>query len=141
MTVTKRCPICGEVKEMCCFDTYYCKARKRHRPQNYCKACQRPEKRKRSSKYYEEHKTERLDYAKKYRQDPSNKEKRRELSKKFKTKYREDLQDCYVRDRLHQENGISTHQAKENPELVEAKRLQIKIKRKIKSIKNEQHKK
>ncbi len=70
------------------------------------------------------------------RANPKNKEKLKAVSQKLKKKYREELKDCYVRDRLTQDNKIPNYVSRELPEIVEAKRLQIKIKRKLKSLNN-----
>ena len=51
-------------------------------------------------------------------------------------KYREELQDCYVRDLLVTRSKFKHEDLKKVPEIVETKRLQIKIKRKLKKLKN-----
>ena len=77
-----------------------------------------------------------LKYSKEYRENPDNHIKLKESALKFKRRYREELKDCYVRDRLKQDDEVPNHISKNNPELVEAKRLQIKIKRKLKTLKD-----
>ena len=132
----KICPICKENKEVKEFAIYFSKSRNKHRISNYCKPCGRKEAKPRAIKNYKDNLELRKQYAKDYRANPEKKEKLKLVSQKFKIKYREELQDCYVRDRLTQENKIPNYVAKELPEIVETKRLQIKIKRKLKNLKN-----
>lgn len=133
---SKVCPICKIEKDLSNFGKYFSKERQKYRVQNYCKSCEKSEKKRRSSEYYEANKEARKQYQKEHRANPKNKEKLKAVSQKFKIKYREELQDCYVRDRLTQDNKIPNYVSKELPEIVEAKRLQIKIKRKIKLLNN-----
>ena len=132
----KVCPICKENKEVKEYHQYFSKSRNKYRIGNYCKPCARINSNIRVKKYFEDNREARLQYAKDYRANPDNNEKRAILAKKFKSKYREELQDCYVRDRLTQEEGVPNWMSRQNEELVEVKRLKIKIKRKIKSLKN-----
>ena len=133
---SKVCPICKIEKDVAEFGKYFSKIRQKYRAQNYCKMCERPEKKRRSAEYYKENKDARKQYQKKYRSDPSNKEKLKLTAQKFKLKYRDELKDCYVRDRLAQSDKIPTSVSRDLPEIVETKRLQIKIIRKIKKIQN-----
>lgn len=136
-TITSKvCPICKENKDLSNFSKYFSKQRQKWRIQNYCHQCEKEEKKKRSKTYYEENKEERKEYQKQHRAKPENKERLKAVSQQFKIKYRENLQDCYVRDRLTQDNDIPNYVSRQLPEIVEAKRLQIKIKRKLKSLKN-----
>lgn len=132
----KVCPICGKRKPVADYHVYFSKQRNKHRIGNYCKPCARMNSNERAAEYFRTHKDQKLQYARDYRANPKNKEKLQKLSSRFKVKYREELQDCYVRDLLNQRCGIPNYVSKELPEIVEAKRLQIKIKRKIKSLKN-----
>jgi len=132
----KVCPICNKNKPVEEYHQYFSKSRNKYRIGNYCKPCARENSKVRAKKYFEENKEARLQYARDYRANPKNDEKRAVLAKKFKTKYREELQDCYVRDRLTQVDKIPNYVSKSIPEIVEAKRISIKIKRKIKSLKN-----
>jgi hypothetical protein len=133
---SKICPICKVEKELTNYGKYFSKERQKYRIQNYCKICEKEEKKRRSAIYYQDNKEERKLYRKKYRANPINKEKLKALSQKFKIKYREELKDCYIRSRLSQDNNIPINVSRELPEIVEAKRLLIKIKRKLKSLKN-----
>ena len=133
---SKVCPLCKVEKDLSNYGKYFSKERQKYRVQNYCKSCEKSEKKRRLADYYEANKEARKQYQKEHRANPNNKEKLKAVSQKFKIKYREELQDCYVRDRLTQDNKIPNYVSRELPEIVEAKRLQIKIKRKIKSIQN-----
>lgn len=132
----KVCPICKENKKVEEYPTYFSKPRNKHRIGNYCKPCGRKEAKPRAIKNYQENQEKRKHYAKDYRANPDNKEKRRKLEIHFKKKYREELQDCYVRDVLATRYDIPTEVLREIPEIVETKRLQIKIRRKLKNLKN-----
>jgi aminopeptidase N len=134
--MSKICPICKENKPLSEYDHYFSKERNKLRPQNYCKVCQVLEKRKRSAAYFQKNKEQRLNYAKQYRKNPENKEKLNVLRQKFKKKYREILKDCYVKDLLKQRGKVTEVHLKELPEIIETKRLQIKIKRKLKEIRD-----
>lgn len=124
----KLCPICKEEKPVSEYYQYYSSSRKKYRYSNYCKPCGKRESKGRALKHYADNREEKKEYARQYRANPDNKEKLAEVRKEFKNKYREQLQDCYVREQL----------AIPNPpkELIEAKRLELKIKRKLKSIQN-----
>jgi hypothetical protein len=132
MTGYKICPICKVEKSIDYFNRYFSKERQKYRCQNYCKVCEKVEKTRRSAEYFAKNKDERLQYAKQYRANPLNKEKLKIISQKFKVKYREDLQDCYIRTQLVQRVGFSNADLHKHPEIVEAKRTQLLIKRKIK---------
>ena len=132
----KVCPICKISKSIDEYHTYYSKERKKHRIGNYCKPCSKIEANRRAKGYYQRNKERIKKYTKEYRAKEENKEKLSAISRKFKIKYREELQDCYIRDRLNQDNKIPTSVSLAPPEIVEAKRLQIKIKRKLKSLRN-----
>lgn len=131
---TKICPICGIEKPISEYHSYYSKERQKHRIGNYCKPCARINANERAKIHFQNNREAKLQYSRDYRADEKNKEKLKVLSIRFKQKYREELQDCYVRDRLSMENNIPTSYSRLNPEIVEAKRLQIKIKRKLKSL-------
>lgn len=133
---TKLCPICGTLKYITEYHTYFSKERNKLRVGNYCKPCARIEANVRAKMHYENNKESKLQYSRDYRADSKNRDKLRVLSTKFKQKYREELKDCYVRDRLNIDNNIPTSFSIEHPEIVETKRLQIKIRRKIKQLKD-----
>lgn len=132
----KVCPICKLKKKVEEYHQYFSKERQKYRIGNYCKICARENSKVRVKIYFEENKEERLQYARNYRANPNNKEKLQKLSQRFKQKYREELQDCYVRDVLNQKDKVPNYVSRELPEIVEAKRLQIKIKRQLKNLQN-----
>lgn len=133
----KRCPICKIEKALTEYSHYWSKSRQKLRPQNYCKVCSPSEKTKRSAEYFQRHREEKLQYAKDYRANPANKEKRKRLEVHFKKKYRKELQDCYIADELSRKKGLSVKQVRETDGLIEAYRAKIKLIRKIKELKNE----
>lgn len=133
----KTCPICKIEKDLTQYDHYWSKDRQKYRPQNYCKVCAPAEKTKRAAEHFKKHREEKLQYAKDYRANPANKDKRKKLSLHFKKKYRKELQDCYVADQLSRKKGISVKQVRETDGLIEAYRAKIKLIRKIKELTNE----
>jgi hypothetical protein len=132
----KVCPICKENKEVAEYPTYFSKARNKHRIGNYCKPCGRNESKPRAIKNYQDNREKKKQYSKNYRANPDNQEKLKKLKKHFKKKYREELKDCYIRDVLSNRCNIPVEVSRQIPEIVETKRLQIKIRRKIKTLKN-----
>lgn len=130
----KKCPICCVEKPVSEYYKYFSKERQKYRISNYCISCGRENARPRAEKHYKENTDTKKQYAKDYR--VQNKDKVKVLAQKFKIKYREELKDCYVRDLLTQKNKIPKTVMAEIPEIVETKRLQIKIKRKLKQLKN-----
>lgn len=78
----------------------------------------------------EKPKSDRREYHREYRQ--KNKQKVIKSSKERKQKHRLNIQDCYIIDIL-KKRGIDKETIKLMPEIIETKRLQIQIHRKIKS--------
>jgi len=130
----KRCPKCEEIKSVDEYHQYFSKSRKKWRIGNYCKPCARKDSKKRVKIYFEENKEERLRYARDYRK--KNPKKVKKLSAYFTKKYREELQDCYVAEFAAKSLKCSTKEIHDNPELLEAYRTNMKIKRKIKKLKD-----
>lgn len=133
---TKRCPICGETKSLDEYHSYYSKARGKTRIGNYCKACAKVSSLIRAKQHYQDNKEAKKEYARAYRIKEENLEKVKSWQSRAKIRHRENLQDCYVRDLLTQKKRMSLADIESMPEIVETKRLQIKIKRKIKSLRN-----
>jgi hypothetical protein len=133
----KVCPICKMPKQLRFYSFYFSKARNKYRPQNYCNDCQVWEKAKRSADYFRKHRKQRLQYAKDYRADPKNKNKRKKLEVYFKKKYRYELQDCYIADYLAQKINVSAKDIRAHPKLIEDYRALLFLKRAIKQKKNE----
>lgn len=132
----KTCPICGISKPIDEYHVYFSKQRQKHRIGNYCKLCARKNSNDRALIYYQTNKEEKKQYGRDFRANPKNKEKLKTQSQRFKVKYREELQPCYVRDRLVQEHGFNNSDLHEHPEIVEVFKNQIKLKRKLKSLQN-----
>jgi DNA polymerase II small subunit/DNA polymerase delta subunit B len=125
----KKCPICKEVKPHDQYHSYWSKERKTTRIGNYCKPCARENSRKRAKEYFEEHKDERLQYAKEYRK--KNKDKIRVQRRKFEVKYRKELQDCYAAEMCSKMLKCTIAEVREHPEILEAWKANVKLKRKI----------
>ena len=140
MITEKKCPLCKTVKDASCFGKYFSKERNKYRLQNYCNTCTPKEKTRRAKEYYERNTEKVKTYQKKRRADPEKRPILKEKSQEFKVKYRETLQDCYLVDQMKQKIGLTTKQIRDNPELIEAYRAKILLKRAIKQSKNEQHK-
>lgn len=134
--MTKYCPICKEHKSVSEFNTYYSNARKKRMVQSRCKICAKIDSRRRANLYYAKNREKRKQYARDYKANPANSEKIKKLEAHFRKVYCEELHDCYIRGMLSRQFGIPFEVSKDMPEIIEAKRLQIKIKRKIKTLKN-----
>lgn len=130
MQSEKYCPVCKETKKISEFSKYFSKSRNKYRVQNYCKICQKTTARIRSKEYYQNNKEERKAYAKQYRKE--NKEKTNKTKRIITRRYREQLQDCYVVDRLSQKLNCTAKDIRQIPEIIDTYRNIIKIKRKIK---------
>ena len=126
---TKVCPKCKIEKPVEEFGFYFSKARNKQRVQNYCKSCGKVDKKKRAKEYYQKNKEQKKAYAKKYRKE--NPEKIKKLSAYFTKKYRVELKECYVAEFAAKSLKCSTKEIHENPELLEAYRNNMLLKRKI----------
>ena len=124
----KTCTICNSKKDLNLFYSYFSKSRNKIRYDSKCKECKKAENRIRVKKYYEEHKAKRLIYAANYRE--KHKEKIKEDRKRFKKKYIENLQDCYVNEQICR--ILKVKGFKPPAEITEAYKLNILIKRKLK---------
>lgn len=131
---TKTCPICKTEKSVEEYHRYFSKSRQKYRIANYCKDCSREVSNKNAKKNYQENKPKKLDYARDYREE--NKERIKEKRPYYKKKQIEECQNCYVRDLLISKNKIEKDFISENPEILEIKKNQLKIKRKLKNLKN-----
>jgi len=130
----KLCPICGVIKTTSEFYSYYSKRRDRFRISNYCKSCARESGVERAKEHYRKHLEKKKQYGRDYRK--ANKEKIRENRNRFQRKYMEELQDCYVRERLFCDNDIPVSVSRQFTYLVEVKKLQLINRRKLKILKN-----
>lgn len=131
--MNKTCPICKNEKPLGDYHKYFSKERQKYRVANYCKLCSREVSKKNASKNYYDNKPKKLEYAKKYREE--NKERIKAKRPYYKKKQIEECQNCYVRELLVTKNKIEKGWITENPEILETKRLNLKIKRKIKTLK------
>ena len=129
----KTCPICKKEKPLEEYHKYFSKERQKYRVANYCKPCSREVSKKNATKNYSENKPKKLEYAKKYREE--NKERIKAKRPYYKKKQIEECQNCYIRELLVSKNKIQKDFITENPEILETKRLMLKIKRKIKKPK------
>lgn len=129
----KVCPICKNEKPLEEYHKYFSKERQKYRLANYCKSCSREVSKKNATKNYYENKPKKLEYAKKYREE--NKERIKAKRPYYKKKQIEECQNCYVRELLVSKNKIEKGLISENPEILETKRLSLKIKRKLKELK------
>lgn len=132
----KTCPICKVSRPIYEYDLQFSNKRNKHRLGAYCILCARKEAKKRALTHYKEHKEEKKQYARDFRANQNNKEKIQTESKKYKAKYRENLQDCYLRDKLVTKYGFNRNYLNEHPEIVEMYRVKVKISRTLKSVKD-----
>lgn len=133
--LTKVCPKCGFELDIGCFHTYFSKPRNKYRVANYCKECSKKVSNVNAKRNYKENRKKKLEYAANYRE--TNKDKISRNRNFYRRKHRANLKDCYVRELLVTRHNFSLEMLNENPELVENRRLIIKIKRKLKTIKED----
>jgi hypothetical protein len=132
--MNKKCPICLIEKSDEEYHKYFSKSRQKYRTSNYCKPCSRDVSNVNAKKNYQENKEKKLLYAKDYRE--KNKEKIKSDRLKYRRKKIDELQNCYVKELLTLKSKIPKDFIEENPQIIETRRLQIKIKRKLKTLKN-----
>ncbi|SHE58057.1 hypothetical protein [Dysgonomonas macrotermitis] len=133
---TKRCPICLQTKNITEYYSYYSKSRAKNRISNYCKPCGKSSSLIRAKRHYQNNIEEKKIYAKAYQANPENREKVKRWRTDAKIRHRKNLQNCYVRELLRTRNNLTNADIESIPEIVETKRLQVKIKRKLKSLRN-----
>ena len=149
----KKCPKCGEVKPL---DLFYNDKSKKDGKQSRCKECTREHARKwylqNTEKAKEHVRRRRLENPEKAREYYSrwrleNPEKARAKDRKYRAenpektrecqrKWRDSLSDGYV-TKLIKQSGLPPEIIEDNPELIELKRLQIQLNRKINQKKKE----
>ncbi len=127
----KKCPICEKIKTLDKYYKYFSKPRNKHRYSNYCKPCARINAKPRAKKHFEDNKEQKLQYAKDYRKQ--NPEKIKKLSAKFTKKYRVELKECYVAEFAAKSLKCSTKEIHENPELLQAYKNNMQLKRQIRN--------
>ena len=137
----KRCPKCGEEKEL----TEFWKCNSKKSPdghQGMCRTCaalgvrqwekDNPDRvKKHKAGQFQRHKSEYLEKKKIYRHE--NKENEKRISKKLKAKQVGELRNCYVIEKLKRNNK----NIKPTPELIDLKREQITMYRELKTFKKE----
>lgn len=126
---TKKCPRC-RVKPLDQFYTKISMATGENVGSGYCVECSKKRSKELSKIYYEKNKENKLQAAKDYRRD--NPEKTKEQNTYFKKKYREELKDYYVAEIAAKNLKCSATDVRNNTELLEVYRLNMKLKRKIK---------
>lgn len=125
----KKCPLCGELKPVSEYHSYFSRSRNKVRIGNYCIPCANENAKERATKYYEENKQERLEYAKKYRSE--NKEKINKKRIHYDRRYRAELQDCYAAEQCAKMLKCTIAEVRSSPAILKAYKLNLKIKRKI----------
>ena len=130
----KRCPICKIEKDLSEFDRYFSKTRNKFRVGNYCKECRKVESLKVAKGHYKKNREAKKKYAKKYRKE--NTDKVKENKRKYLGKKSRELQNSYIKDLLKSSPKIPNEFINDNPEIIETKRLQLKIKRRLKNLKH-----
>lgn len=127
MNEVKKCPICEETKSTNEFYLYYSKVRDTTRVSNYCKPCGKVKSNARAKIYYQKNKERCRASSKAYR--VKNKESIRIKKREFKRKYSKELHDVYVSEYAAKALKTTMEEVRKNPELIEAYRNNMKIKR------------
>jgi len=120
--------VCGKCKVLLPTDNFiyfFEKSRNKWRYASYCKSCQKQN----AKKHYINNQEKCIDITRKWKMN--NKEK----CEKYLLDIKNKVPDWYVLKLLNQSN-VSEEFIQTNPEVIQARRLQLKIKRKIKELKN-----
>ena len=120
--------VCGKCKVLLPTDNFiyfFEKSRNKWRYASYCKSCQKQN----AKKHYINNQKKCIDTTRKWKMN--NKEK----CEKYLLDIKNKVPNWYVLKLLNQSN-VSEEFIQTNPEVIEARRLQLKIKRKIKELKN-----
>lgn len=120
--------VCGKCKVLLLTDNFiyfFEKSRNKWRYASYCKSCQKQN----AKKHYINNQEKCIDTTRKWKLN--NKEK----CEKYLLDIKNKVPDWYVLKLLNQSN-VSEEFIQTNPEVIQARRLQLKIKRKIKELKN-----
>lgn len=120
--------VCGKCKVLLPTDNFiyfFEKSRNKWRYSSYCKSCQKQN----AKKHYRDNQEKCIDTTRKWKMN--NKEK----CEKYLLDIKNKVPDWYVVKLLNQSN-VSEEFIQTNPEVIQARRLQLKIKRKIKELKN-----
>lgn len=125
---SKTCPCCNIEKDISEFDSHFIKKLNKIKIYSYCKECRRKRNNESSKAYYKNNRDSCLQYQKKFREKAGVKDKRREYKKKEYT----ELSDGIVASILAQQLKTTSSDIKDIPGLIETKRNQIKLIRKLK---------
>jgi uncharacterized membrane protein YgaE (UPF0421/DUF939 family) len=124
--------ICGKCKVLLPtnnFIYFFEKSRKKWRYASYCKSCQKEN----AKKHYRDNQEKYIDLANKWQ--INNQEKHNQICCEYQKRVRSKLTNSYI-TKLLDASEISREFITKNPEIIESRRLQVKIKRKIKELKN-----
>ena len=131
----KTCPLCKVKKSVNEFERYFSKSRNSYRNQSYCKVCSPAEKCRRSMEYYKKKGEKVRSYQRRYRVE--KRELIRPKKRAFNKKYRQEVHPLYAIDQIRQDTGLTASEIRTRPELIEVEIVRIKLKRKLKILKNE----
>lgn len=124
--------VCGKCKVLLPTDNFiyfFEKNRNKWRYASYCKSCQKQN----AKKHYNGNKEKYIDLANKWQ--INNQEKRNKICVEYQKRIRANLTNSYI-TKLLDASEISREFVSKNPEVIEARRLQVKINRKLKQLKN-----
>lgn len=124
--------VCGKCKVLLPtenFIYFFEKNRNKWRYASYCKSCQKQN----AKKHYNGNKEKYIDLANKWQ--INNQEKRNKICVEYQKRIRANLTNSYI-TKLLDASEISKEFVSKNPEVIEARRLQVKINRKLKQLKN-----
>jgi hypothetical protein len=124
--------ICGKCKVLLPtenFIYFFEKNRNKWRYASYCKSCQKQN----AKKHYNGNKEKYIDLANKWQ--INNLEKRNQIAGEYQKRVRANLTNSYI-TKLLDASEISREFVSKNPEVIEVRRLQVKINRKLKQLKN-----
>lgn len=114
------------------FSYFFEKHRNKWRYASYCRSCQKQNAR----IHYEANREKYIAMTRIWQQNnDQNKQRRIEIVSRWQKKQRENLTNAYMWKLLNASN-ISKEFANKHPEIIEARRLQLKLKRKLKQLKN-----
>lgn len=126
---TKVCGRCKVLLPTENFIYFFEKNRNKWRYASYCKSCQKQN----AKKHYNSNKEKYIDLANKWQ--INNREKRNQIIGEYQKRVRANLTNSYI-TKLLDASEISREFVSKNPEVIEARRLQVKINRKLKQLKN-----
>jgi hypothetical protein len=124
--------VCGKCKVLLPTDNFiyfFEKSRNKWRYASYCKSCQKQN----AKKHYRDNQEKYIDLANKWQ--INNQEKHNQICCKYQKRVRAKLTNSYI-IKLLDASEISREFINKNHEVIESRRLQVKIKRKIKELKN-----